>query len=136
LQGACAATFVCIACLQAATAEADSCGKSRDYILATASGELPRRPQTYQELYKSCVRSLELPNVKDAFILKSGAIAVIPRNQSIPATAATQAQFCMQFPRQTIRFITRNEVRLANNIARIVQLSTAQSTPCQKITGG
>jgi hypothetical protein len=130
----CAAAALIIG-LYAVEARADSCGKSRDYILANASQELPRSPQLYQKLYKSCLQTLQMSNVKDAFVLKSGAIAVLPRNDSVPATAGTLAQFCTQFPRQTLRFITRRELRIANNVALIVQLGTSQSTPCQKITG-
>lgn len=136
LKGACAAACACAIGLHGGAAQADSCGKSRDYIFETASDSLLRKPQSYQELYKSCLQSLQLPNVKDAFILKSGVIAVLPRDDSVAATAGTLAQFCTQFPRQTLRFITRQEARLVNNVARVVQLSTSRSTPCQKITGG
>lgn len=135
LKGGCA-VFWCLVGLHVTTAQADSCAKSRDYILANASGDLPRRSKSYQELYKSCLQTLQLPNVKDAYVLKSGAIAVLPRNDSVPATAGTLAQFCTRFPQQTLRFITRKEKRVVNNIARVVQLSTSQSTPCQKISGG
>ena len=51
---------------------AESCGKSRDYILSNAAGDLPKKPQVYQELFKLCVDTLQLPNVKDAFVLKAG----------------------------------------------------------------
>lgn len=129
------AALCCIMAMQVGSAQADSCAKSRDYILASATDDLPRRPQSYTDLYKVCLQSLQLPNVKDAFVLKSGAIAVLPRDDRVPATAGTLAQFCTQFPRQTLRFITKRETRLVRDVARVVQLSTSQSTPCQKITG-
>src|SRR6187549_2847743 len=81
----------------AGTARADSCTKSRDYILENAV-DLPQKPQAYQELFKNCLETLQLSNVKDAFILQAGAIAVIPRNDSVSATASTLAQFCTRFP--------------------------------------
>jgi hypothetical protein len=121
--------------LHAVEARADSCGKTRDYILASASDDRARSPQLYRKLYQSCLQILQMSNVKDAFVLKSGAIAVLPHNDSIPATAGTLAQFCTQFPRQTLRFIARREARIANNVALVVQLGTSQSTPCQKIVG-
>jgi hypothetical protein len=133
-KGICVA-FAVVVGLHVAPAWADSCARSRDYILESAA-DLTRRSQAYQELYKSCLQTLQLPNVKDAFILKSGAIAVLPRNDSVAATAGTLAQFCTRFPRQTLRFITRREMRIVSNVALVVKLSTAQSTPCQKISGG
>jgi hypothetical protein len=133
INGICLGVAV-VAGLHVAPARADSCARSRDYILESAA-DLTRRSQAYQELYKSCLQTLQLPNVKDAFILKSGAIAVLPRNDSVAATAGTLAQFCTRFPRQTLRFITRREMRIVNNVALVVQLSTSRSTPCQKISG-
>jgi hypothetical protein len=134
LKHACAA-LTCIISLHVVDAQAEGCSKSRDYILADGSGELPRSPRTYLDLYKSCLQTLQMPNVKDAFVLKAGAIAVLPRNDSVPATAGTLAQFCTQFPRQTLRFIAPREGRLVNNIALVVQLNVSQSVPCQKISG-
>jgi hypothetical protein len=134
LRGA-AAVVVCVMAVPVGTAHADSCAKSRDYILASSADDLPRRPQSYLELYKICLQSLQLSNVKDAFVLKSGAIAVLPRDDRIPATAGTLAQFCTQHPRQMLRFITKRESWLVRDIARVVELSTSQSTSCQKITG-
>jgi hypothetical protein len=118
----------------AGTAHADSCGKSRDYILENAA-ELPQKPQVYQELFKDCLETLQLSNVKDAFILQAGAIAVIPRNDSVSATASTLAQFCTRFPRGNLHFIGRKIQAQAASISRAVRLST-QSTPCEKISGG
>lgn len=129
------AAFGCVIGVHAIEAHASSCDRSLEYILSSASGDM-RRPQVYRRLYKSCLQTLQLSNVKDAFVLKDGAVAVLPRNNSVSATAGTLAQFCTQFPQLKLRFITRRETRLASNIARIVQLSSSQSTPCQKISGG
>ena len=134
LKRACAA-FACIISLHVVEARAEGCSKSRDYILADGSGDLPRSPRAYLDLYKSCLQTLQMSNVKDAFVLKAGAIAVLPRNDSVPATAGTLAQFCMQFPKQTLRFIAPREGRLVNNVALVVQLGVSQSVPCQKISG-
>jgi hypothetical protein len=124
------------AALQAGRAHADSCERSRNYILEFASDDLPQKPQFYRDdLYKSCLQTLELPNVKDAFVLKVGAIAVLPRVDSVPATSGTLAQFCMQFPRLTLRFITRQESRFAKDIARVTRLPVSTTTSCGKITG-
>lgn len=120
--------------LHSTEVRADSCGKSRDFILASAL-DLARPSRSYQELHKHCLETLQMPNVKDAFVLTAGAIAVLPRNDSVAATAGTLAQFCMRFPKQTLRFIGRREARLAKDVAQVVRLGTSQSTPCQKITG-
>jgi hypothetical protein len=129
-----AAAAVCIVGLTAGAAQAESCTKSRDYIFTSAL-ELPRPTRTYQDLYKGCLETLQMTNVQDAFVLAAGAIAVLPRNDSVAATAGTLAQFCTRFPRYTLRFIGRREAKLVKDIAQIVQLGASQSTPCQKLTG-
>jgi hypothetical protein len=116
-------------------AHADSCGKSRDFILSNAAGDLPQKPQVYQDLFKSCIDTLGMSNVKDAFVLKAGAIAVIPKNDGVAATASTLAQFCARFRRGTLRFIARRELADAANIARAIDMSVAGVVPCRKITG-
>src|ERR1700722_2960002 len=75
-------------------AYAESCTASRAYILTDPLSDLPQSPQSYQDLFNMCLTTLELSNVKDAFLLKSGAVAVIPKNDGIIATANTLAQFC------------------------------------------
>ena len=116
-------------------ARAESCSKSRDYIFANSSGELPQKPKVYQDLFKSCLDTLPMSNVKDAFILKGGAIAVIPKDDGVTATTSTLAQFCGRFRGGNLRFVTRRELPEASNIARAVQLSSAGSISCRKITG-
>ena len=82
-------------------ARAESCSRSRDYIFANSSGELPQKPKVYQDLFKNCLDTLLMSNVKDAFILKGGAIAVIPKDDGVTATTTTLAQFCGRFAEAT-----------------------------------
>ena len=83
---------------------AESCSKSRDS--RALSGELPQKPKVYQDLFKSCLDTLLMSNVKDAFILKGGAITVIPKDDAVTATTTTLAQFCGRFRGGNVRFIT------------------------------
>ena len=76
-----------------------------------------------------------MSNVKDAYILKDGGIAVVPKQDSIAATAATLSQFCDAYPRATLRFLTRKEMLLAKSIASVVQMSSGSATSCKKIKG-
>ena len=116
----------------AAPARAESCSKSRDYIFTHSSGELPQKPKVYQDLFKSCLDTLLMSNVKDAFILKGGAIAVIPKDDGVTATTNTLAQFCGRFRGGNVRFIARRELPEASNMARAVQISSAGSISCRK----
>lgn len=119
----------------AGVAQAESCTKSRDSILAAAS-DLPQKPKIYQDLLRDCLDTMMLPNVQDAFILKVGAIAVLPRRDTVSATAITLAQFCGRFPHGTLHFVGQKErVRMAN-IARAVEWSSPRSTSCDRIRGG
>ncbi len=128
----CVGTAFVLAAL-AGSAAADSCTKSRDYILAT--GDLAKPAGAYQNLFKTCLETLNLSNVKDAFILTDGAVAAIPRIDTIGATAGTLSEFCTRFPRSTLRFVSRGDVRQTADIARAVKLSSSGATPCSKITG-
>jgi len=116
-------------------ARAESCSRSRDYILNNSSSDLPQKAQTYQNLFKNCLDTLQMSNVKDAFVLKAGAVAVIPKDDSVTATANTLAQFCGRFRRGMLRFVTRRELPEAANISRAIELSTTQATHCQRING-
>jgi hypothetical protein len=117
-------------------ARAESCTKSRDYIL-TNSSDLPQKPKIYQSLFRDCLDTITLSNVQDAYILKKGAIAVLPRRDTISATASTLAQFCERFPRGTLHFIgQKDRAKIANNISRVVDWSSSHSTSCQQIKGG
>lgn len=117
------------------SAQAASCGKSRDYLLGDLAGDLPEPPQAYQDLFKMCMATTAMSNVKDAFILKDGGIAVTVKQDSVAATAGTLSTFCTAYPRGTLRFITRKELPQAKSIGQVVLMSSTSSTPCRKIMG-
>jgi hypothetical protein len=121
-----------LALIAAGSAHAESCTKSRDYIL-TNGGTQPT--SAYQSLYRTCLETLRFSNVKDAFILTDGAVAVVPRNSALGATAGTLTEFCTRFPRSTVHFVERAQVRQVADIGRAVRMSSSSSTPCSKITG-
>src|SRR6202048_1647833 len=114
-------------------AQAESCGKSREYLLGNLSGDLTMSPQAYENLFKICMTTATMANVKDAYILKDGGIAVIPKQDSVAATAATLSQFCDAYPKATLHFMTRKELLLAKSVASMVQTSSTSSTSCKKI---
>jgi hypothetical protein len=116
-------------------AQAESCTKSRDMIL-TAASDLPQKPKIYQDLLRDCLDTMTLPNVQDAFILKVGAIGVLPRRDSVSATAVTLAQFCGRFPHGSLHFVGQKERARLANIARAVEWSSPRSTSCDRIRGG
>jgi uncharacterized membrane protein YcaP (DUF421 family) len=76
-----------------------------------------------------------MSNVKRAFILRDGAIAVLPKQNNVAATAATLSQFCDTYPRATLHFLTEKEQRDIGSIGLIVRVKSTSSTPCQKIKG-
>jgi hypothetical protein len=118
-----------------ALAQAESCSKSRDYLLGGSAGELPAPSQVYQNLFKTCLETASMPNVKDAFILRDGGIAAIPKRDTIPATAATLSRFCDANPRATLRFLSRKDLQRATSVAQIVLMSSTGSTSCPEIKG-
>ena len=116
-------------------AHADSCSRSLDYILNDLAGELPEPGTAYQSLLNVCLKTLDLNNVKDAYVLKDGGIAVLPKSNSLIATAGTLADFCRQNPRATLRFITPREARKGLTTGLVVLMSSQDADPCQKILG-
>jgi uncharacterized membrane protein YcaP (DUF421 family) len=76
-----------------------------------------------------------MPNVKDAYILKDGGIAVIPKQDTVAATAATLSQFCDDHPRATLHFLTHKELLDVKSIVNVIKISSTSSTSCQKIKG-
>ena len=118
-----------------AVARAESCTKSRDFILDGAS-DLPQKPKAYLQLFRDCLSTLELSNVKDAFILKAGAIAVLPRQDTVAATASTLAQFCERFPRGTLHFVGRKERASVAQISRAIEIAPSRTGSCERIKGG
>lgn len=121
--------------LLASPARAEGCTKSREYILEGLAGDLPASPAHYQDLFKICIQALSLPNVKDAYLLKDGGIALIPKTDSVLATAETLARFCRRFPRNTARFVTARERKHRTTVGLIVLLSSTGSATCKKIRG-
>lgn len=121
--------------LASGSAHAESCSKSRDYLLGSRAGELLQPPQAYQNLFKVCLATLQMSNVRDAFILHDGGIAVIPKQDGVAATAATLSAFCNAYPRATLRFLSRKELAQGASVGRVVQMSSTAATPCRKIKG-
>ena len=116
-------------------ARAESCSKSREYLLGSLAGDLTLPPQTYTSLFKTCMATATMANVKDAYILKDGGIAVVAKQDTVAATAATLSQFCDAYPRATLHFLTHKELLLAKTFTSILEVSSTSSTPCQKIKG-
>jgi hypothetical protein len=121
--------------LAAGSARAENCGRSREYLLGSLGGDLTLPPKAYDDLFKVCMATAAMANVKDAYILKDGGIAVIPKQDSLPATAATLSQFCDAYPRATLHFLTRKELLDVKSITSVIKISSTSSTPCQKIKG-
>ncbi|HKS17608.1 MAG TPA: hypothetical protein VJS63_00180 [Bradyrhizobium sp.] len=119
----------------AARAEGENCRRSREYLLGNLGGDPTLPPQAYNDLFKVCTAAAGMSNVKDAYILKDGGIAVVPKQDSIAATASTLSQFCDTYPRATLRFLTRKEMLTAKSVLAVVQISSGSATPCKKIKG-
>lgn len=119
----------------ASGAQAEGCGRSRDYLLSDLGGELTMPPQAYEDLFKKCLVTTTMSNVKEAFILRDGAIAVVPKQNDVAATAATLSHFCDTYPRATLHFFTKKEMSDIGSIGKIVRIKSTSSTPCQKIKG-
>lgn len=117
-------------------AAADGCAKTRDYILEGLAGELIKPARTYQDLFKTCLETLSLPNVKNAYILKAGLVAIDPRQNTLMATASTLAQFCRRFPNSIARIFTPGEQRQAKTVGLVVMMPALTARPCQAIRGG
>jgi hypothetical protein len=116
-------------------ARAESCAKSLDYILNDLPGDLPEPPVAYRNLLNVCLQTSIMANVKEAYVLKNGGIAVIPKNDSVFGTANILADFCRKFPRNVLRFITRREVRQGLTTGLVVLMSSANSDLCNEIRG-
>ena len=86
----------------------------------------------YRNLLKVCLQTSTMANVKESYILRDGGIAVISKDDSVFATATTLADFCRTFPRSTLRFITREEVREGLTTGLVVLMSSASSDLCKK----
>ena len=116
-------------------AAAENCTKSREYILEGLAGDLAGRAAMYRELFKVCIETLTLPNVKDAYVLRDGGIAVVPKRNTVIATAETLAKFCERFPKSTARFMNPREQSRRPTVGLVVLMSSTGSTSCKKIRG-
>ena len=116
-------------------ARADNCGRSREYLLGNLGGDLALPPKADEDLFKTCMAAAAMANVKDAYILRDGGIAVIPKQDNVAATAATLSQFCDSYPKSTLHFLTRKEMLQVKSIVNVIRVSSTSSTPCQKIKG-
>jgi hypothetical protein len=121
--------------LSVTQAEAEGCSRSRDYLLGFLGGDLVLPPKAYDDLFKICMATAGMTNVRDAFILNDGGIGVIAKQDSVAATAATLSQFCNAYPRATLHFLTHKEQLDVKSIANVVKISSTSSTSCQKIKG-
>ncbi|WP_208821954.1 hypothetical protein [Bradyrhizobium neotropicale] len=130
-----AAAILLVLAIGTAHAGADNCRRSREYLLGSLGGDLKLPPQSYNDLFKICMAASSMTNVKDAYILRDGGIAVVPKQDTIPATASTLSQFCDAYPSATLRFLTSKEVLTMKSVVDIVQLSSTSATPCKKIKG-
>lgn len=119
--------------LSSGVAAADTCSNSREYLLN--SGNLEKPAKTYDVLFKTCVVASAMSNVKEAYVLKDGGLGVLPKQDTIPATAGTLSQFCNAYPRATLHFFTKRERALMKSMGSIVRISSTSSTSCQKIKG-
>jgi hypothetical protein len=131
-QFAFAAIFLALA---GKTAHADNCDKSRAYLLGGLGGDLALPPKEYEGLFKRCLTTAAMANVKDAYMLRDGGIAVVPKQDTVAATAATLSQFCEAYPRATLHFLTKRELAQNKSLADIIRTSSTSSTSCQKIKG-
>jgi hypothetical protein len=129
------ALTVILLAFAAPTAQAANCEKSREYLLGNLVGDLTLPPKTYDDLFKICMATIGMSNVKDAYILKDGGIGVVAKQDGIAATAATLSQFCDAYPRTTLHFLTHKELLEIKSIVSVVKIPSTSSTPCQKIKG-
>jgi hypothetical protein len=116
-------------------AHAESCSRSLDYLMNDI-GELPMPTDTYQNLFKVCQETLTMSNVKDAYVLRDGGIAVVPESNSLIATAMTLSRFCREYPRGQLRFITKGEQRKGLTTGLVVLMASADLDSCRNISGG
>ena len=128
-----ACAIFCIGCQPALAA--DGCMKSREYLLGGMAGDLVMPVAAYANLFKICSATAVMPNVKNAYMLKDGGIAVTPKQDTIPATAATLSQFCESHPRATLRFLTKRDLKLSRSVLDLVRISSTSATSCKKLKG-
>ncbi|MBY0380673.1 MAG: hypothetical protein K2W78_01970 [Xanthobacteraceae bacterium] len=109
--------------------------KSREYLFGGLAGTLPMPSAAYTDRIKTCQAAAAMPNVKDAYILRDGGIAVVPKQNTISATAATLSQFCDTYPTSTLRFLSQKDLLLNRSLPDIVRISSTSATTCKKVKG-
>jgi len=114
-------------------AYANNCDRSREYLLDGLGGELLLKPKEYDDLFRRCMDTTAMSNVRDAYILMDGGIAVVPEQDEVAATAATLSQFCEDYPRGTLHFLTKRELAKNKSLGDIVRIPSTSSPSCQKI---
>jgi hypothetical protein len=124
-----------LAVILASPAMAENCSKSREYILDGLAGDLAEPAANYRDLFKVCMQVLAITNVKDAYVLKDGGIAIAARRNTLAATTETLAQFCQQFPKSVARFLTPREQRNNPTVGVVVMMSSRGATSCKEISG-
>lgn len=129
------ALLIAAGAVSSAAASERGCVESREQILNGLDSDLPQTPQSYKSLFQVCTATADFYNIKDAYILRDGGIAVVPKRDDIAATATTLSEFCQRFPTATLRFINRAEQKRIKSVSQTVMLSSTSSTPCRKIRG-
>ena len=117
-------------------ASAESCSESREYLFDGLAGDLPAPATRYQDVFKACMAAVEMENVKDAYVLKDGGVAIIPRSNTLIATSETLAKLCRKFPNDVVKFLTPREQRQETSVSSVVLLSSRDATTCREIRGG
>ena len=95
------AAIVLLLALGIGTARADSCDRSREYLLGGLWGKSGARAAILRGFVKICTSTAAIPNVKAAYILRDGGIAVVAKQDSVAATAGALSQFCNAHPKST-----------------------------------
>ena len=129
------ASMILLASLNCPAYADNNCDKTREYLLGGLGGELMLSPTEYDNLFKQCQATAAMSNVRDAYILKDGGVAVVPKQDTVAATATTLSQFCEAYPRATLHFLTKRERAQDKSLADIIRISSTSSTSCQKIRG-
>jgi hypothetical protein len=119
----------------ASPVSAESCNDSREYLLDGLAGDLPAPASSYQEIFRACMAALDMANVKDAYVLKDGGVAIVPRSNTLAATTETLAQFCRRFPNDVAKILTLREQRYARSVSSAVLLPSLGTTTCREIGG-
>ena len=78
---------------------------------------------------------MEIENVRDAYLLRDGGIAIVPKKAGVMATAQTLSAFCRKFPRASVRFVTPGEQRRGLAPGLVVLISSTGGQSCPDLLG-